>query len=135
MFAPPTRTQGGCCNILSSSVLVSKAFLWYLCLVLTWWANHGQLLEWLQERTGTTNELQLNNDDKIFLYYKLHGSAFCGQCNLLAQHGLQITIGEKRSCWTGRMAKVGTRRIRRMCSRVKGMLIVSEINKPFIKTK
>lgn len=71
--------------------------------VLTWWANHRQLLEWMDgwlARNGTTNELQLNNDNL------LHGKAFSGQCNLLAQHGVVAQWPSRQTDRTGRMAKV-----------------------------
>lgn len=61
-------------------------------IVLTWWANHGQLLEWMAggggEEEETTNELHCWVNSKYYRWQtKLHGSAFSGQCNLLAQHG------------------------------------------------
>lgn len=71
--------------------------------VLTWWANHRQLLEWMDgwlARNGTTNELQLNNDNL------LHGRAFSWQSNLLAQHGVVAQWPSRQTDRTGRMAKV-----------------------------
>lgn len=49
-------------------------------------------------RAKATNELQLDNNNKRMS--QLHGSAFSGQCNLLAQHD-RVAQKKRRIRWTG----------------------------------
>lgn len=99
VFAPPTLLAGWLSRNSEDAATSCSPF----SMVLTWWANHRQLLEWMDgwlARNGTTNELQLKNDNL------LHGRAFSGQCNLLAQHGVVAQWPSRQTDRTGRMAKV-----------------------------